>query len=95
MAKLHGFVVWRWRGENALGGPRPATYRFSIGSCAPGEFEGVLAQVKSIPLRHREWIPAEKVWEVAAIPEVERVLAEAFENAESCLCIVHSQLRLL
>lgn len=91
MAKLIDFVVWHWR-ENG----RPGTYRFKIGGCKPGgEFQEALAAVKSIPVQWREWLPEEKLWEVAALPEVETILSETFENGNICLEVVKSQMRLL
>lgn len=69
------------------------TYKFNISTGEDEDFAAVLSRFKNlVPLRDRRWLQGEKSWEVCASPQVERALARVFENAESCITMVKSQL---
>ncbi len=75
---------------------------FSIGvrGCPPGEeseeWSLTLDEFKAaIPAQARTWHPSIKRWCVIATEANERRMREVFDNFDSCLAIVRSQLRLL
>jgi hypothetical protein len=60
------------------------------------DFAGALLAFKqALPLEQRQWLEAERLWEVPATEQTQRVLASLFTDFARKLHELRSQLRLL